>query len=55
MNKKLTALLLSALVLPKGTFFLCDTYVIPDPSAAQLAEITLRARGVELEPADEKP
>ena len=34
---------LSAVVLPKGTFFLCDTYVIEDPSAAQLAEITLRA------------
>jgi malate dehydrogenase (oxaloacetate-decarboxylating)(NADP+) len=37
---------LSALVLPKGTFFLCDTYVIPDPTAAQLAEITLRAATV---------
>ncbi len=34
---------LSALVLPKGTFFLCDTYVIDEPSAAQLAEITVRA------------
>jgi malate dehydrogenase (oxaloacetate-decarboxylating)(NADP+) len=37
---------LSALVLPKGTFFLCDTYVISNPSAAQLAEITLRAATV---------
>ncbi|HEY3919523.1 MAG TPA: NADP-dependent malic enzyme [Stellaceae bacterium] len=37
---------LSALVLPKGTFFLCDTYVIDDPTAAQLAEITLRAAAV---------
>ncbi|HEX4195132.1 MAG TPA: NADP-dependent malic enzyme, partial [Stellaceae bacterium] len=37
---------LSALVLPKGTFFLCDTFVIDDPSAAQLAEITLRAATV---------
>jgi malate dehydrogenase (oxaloacetate-decarboxylating)(NADP+) len=34
---------LSALVLPKGTFFLCDTYVIEEPNAAQLAEITIRA------------
>ncbi|HVA14498.1 MAG TPA: NADP-dependent malic enzyme [Stellaceae bacterium] len=37
---------LSALVLPKGTFFLCDTYVIDEPSAAQLAEIALRAAAV---------
>jgi malate dehydrogenase (oxaloacetate-decarboxylating)(NADP+) len=37
---------MSALVLPKGTFFLCDTFVIDEPSAAQLAEITLRAAGV---------
>jgi malate dehydrogenase (oxaloacetate-decarboxylating)(NADP+) len=37
---------LSALVLPKGTFFLCDTYVIEEPTAAQLAEITLRAATV---------
>ena len=34
---------LSALILPKGTFFLCDTYVVADPSAAQVAEMTLRA------------
>jgi len=37
---------LSALVLPKGTFFLCDTFVIEEPTAAQLAEITLRAATV---------
>jgi malate dehydrogenase (oxaloacetate-decarboxylating)(NADP+) len=37
---------LSALVLPKGTFFLCDTYVIEEPTASQLAEITLRAATV---------
>ncbi len=37
---------LSALVLPKGTFFICDTYVIDDPTASQLAEITLRAAAV---------
>jgi malate dehydrogenase (oxaloacetate-decarboxylating)(NADP+) len=45
---------LSALVLPKGTFFLCDTYVVDDPSAAQLVEMTLRAadavRGFGIEP-----
>jgi len=34
---------LSALILPKGTFFLCDTYVVDDPSAAQIAEMTVRA------------
>ena len=34
---------LSVVVLPKGTFFLCDTSVIEEPSAAQLAEITVRA------------
>jgi malate dehydrogenase (oxaloacetate-decarboxylating)(NADP+) len=34
---------LSAIILPKGTFFLCDTYVVEDPTAAQLAEMTLRA------------
>jgi malate dehydrogenase (oxaloacetate-decarboxylating)(NADP+) len=34
---------LSALILPKGTFFLCDTFVVEDPTAAQLAEMTLRA------------
>ncbi len=34
---------LSAMVLPKGTFFLCDTYVVEEPTAKQLAETTLRA------------
>ena len=33
---------LSAIVMPKGTFFLCDTYVVEDPSAAQLAEHVTR-------------
>jgi malate dehydrogenase (oxaloacetate-decarboxylating)(NADP+) len=37
---------LSAIVMPKGTFFLCDTYVVDDPTAAQLAEITRRAAEV---------
>jgi malate dehydrogenase (oxaloacetate-decarboxylating)(NADP+) len=34
---------LSALILPKGTYFLADTYVVDDPTAEQLAEMTLRA------------
>jgi malate dehydrogenase (oxaloacetate-decarboxylating)(NADP+) len=34
---------LSALILPRGTYFLCDTYVVDDPSAEQLAAMTLRA------------
>jgi len=37
---------LSAIVMPKGTFFICDTYVVEDPSAAQLAELTIRAAEV---------
>ena len=34
---------LSALILPKGTFFLCDTYVVDCPTAAAIADMTLRA------------
>jgi malate dehydrogenase (oxaloacetate-decarboxylating)(NADP+) len=34
---------LSVLITPRGTFFLCDTEVVDDPSAEQLAEMTLRA------------
>jgi malate dehydrogenase (oxaloacetate-decarboxylating)(NADP+) len=34
---------LSVLILPKGTYFLCDTFVVDDPTAAQIAEATLRA------------
>jgi malate dehydrogenase (oxaloacetate-decarboxylating)(NADP+) len=34
---------LSALILPEGTFFLCDTYVVDDPTAEQIVEMTLRA------------
>ena len=34
---------MSALILPKGTFFLCDTYVTTDPTAAQVAEMTILA------------
>lgn len=33
----------TALVLPSGTFFICDTHVTPDPSAEELAEMTLLA------------
>ena len=34
---------LSVLILPKGVYFFCDTYVVEDPTAEQLAEMTLRA------------
>ncbi|HEV7371836.1 NADP-dependent malic enzyme [Arenibaculum sp.] len=34
---------LSALILPKGTYFLCDTYVSPDPGPDEIAEMTLQA------------
>ncbi|MFT5133211.1 MAG: malate dehydrogenase (oxaloacetate-decarboxylating)(NADP+) [Gammaproteobacteria bacterium] len=31
----------TALVLPSGTFFLCDTHVTPNPSAEEIVEMTL--------------
>ena len=34
---------LTGLITPKGTFFLCDTYVVDDPTTEQVAEMTLRA------------
>ena len=34
---------LDVLIMSKGTYFLCDTQVADDPSAAQVAEMTLRA------------
>jgi malate dehydrogenase (oxaloacetate-decarboxylating)(NADP+) len=34
---------LSAIVLPKGTWFLCDTHVVDDPDAEQVACMTLHA------------
>jgi malate dehydrogenase (oxaloacetate-decarboxylating)(NADP+) len=34
---------LIGLILPSGTFFICDTHVTPDPSAEELAEMTLLA------------
>jgi len=37
---------LSALVHPRGTVFICDTHVTPDPSPEQIAEMTVRAADV---------
>jgi malate dehydrogenase (oxaloacetate-decarboxylating)(NADP+) len=34
---------MNMLILPKRTLFICDTYVNPDPTATQLAEITMLA------------
>jgi len=34
---------LIGLILPSGTFFMCDTHVTPDPSAEEIAEMTLLA------------
>ena len=34
---------MNALMLPACTVFICDTYVNPDPDAAQIAEMTLLA------------
>jgi malate dehydrogenase (oxaloacetate-decarboxylating)(NADP+) len=34
---------LVSLILPTGTFFICDTHVTPDPTAKQVAEMTLLA------------
>ena len=34
---------LSALILPKGIYFLCDTFVVDDPAAEQIAATTVRA------------
>ena len=38
-----TAAALVLLMLPKGNFFLCDTHVNPDPTAPEIAEMTLLA------------
>ncbi len=32
---------MSALIMPAGTFFMCDTHVMPDPTAEELAELTV--------------
>ena len=34
---------LIGLILPSGTFFVCDTHVTPEPSAAEIAEMTVLA------------
>lgn len=34
---------LSVLILPTGTFFFCDTYVTPDPTAEEIMEMTMMA------------
>jgi malate dehydrogenase (oxaloacetate-decarboxylating)(NADP+) len=34
---------MNALILDRGTFFLCDTYVTPEPTAEEIAEMTLFA------------
>ena len=34
---------LTVLILPSGTFFICDTHVTPEPSAIDLVEMTLLA------------
>ncbi|NCF83664.1 MAG: NADP-dependent malic enzyme [Proteobacteria bacterium] len=34
---------LIGLILPSGTFFICDTHVTPDPSAEEIAEMTVLA------------
>jgi malate dehydrogenase (oxaloacetate-decarboxylating)(NADP+) len=34
---------MNTLILPKRTLFICDTYVNPDPTAEQLAEIAIMA------------
>ena len=38
-----TAAALNALILPRGAYFICDTQVNPDPSIAQISEMTLLA------------
>ncbi|MBF0167668.1 MAG: NADP-dependent malic enzyme [Alphaproteobacteria bacterium] len=38
-----TAAAMNLLILPKGTYFLCDTYVTPEPTALQICETTLLA------------
>ena len=36
-------LALNLLILNKGTFFMCDTYVSPDPTVAEISEMTALA------------
>lgn len=34
---------LTAMLMPHGTFFICDTHVTPDPTAQEIAEMTMLA------------
>ncbi len=34
---------MNLLIMPQGTYFICDTYVTPDPTAEQIVETTLLA------------
>ncbi len=38
-----TAAAMNALILPRGNFFICDTQINPNPSIAQLSEMTMLA------------
>ncbi len=38
-----TAAALRALIVPKGTYFVCDTHVNPNPSISQISEMTIMA------------
>jgi malate dehydrogenase (oxaloacetate-decarboxylating)(NADP+) len=38
-----SAFALSVLILPTGTYFMADPFVVPDPTADQIAELTIRA------------
>ena len=38
-----TAAALRAIMVPKGTYFVCDTHVNPNPSVAQISEMTMLA------------
>ncbi len=43
-NRAISAMAaMNLMIVPKGTFFLCDTYVTHDPSAEQIAEMTFLA------------
>lgn len=38
-----TAAAMNALIMPKGTYFICDTQINPTPSIAQISEMTMLA------------
>lgn len=37
---------LAAMILPRGTFFICDSHITPDPSADEVAEMTILSAAV---------